>query len=116
MLDELTTATALAAGGPADTPCRWLATRVAPGCAKTAAIKNKTGAGGQLAVRLAKNAKPAGMALLQTPMPILALCPHVDKKPAHEPLVDQMPAALAFVFEFTLNLLWLCFDFALTLL
>jgi tripartite-type tricarboxylate transporter receptor subunit TctC len=51
------------------------------GYTKTAYVENKTGAGGQIAIQFVKAQNPDGLTLLQTPMSMLGIYPHIYKKP-----------------------------------
>lgn len=73
---------------------------MAPGYAKTAFVENKTGAGGQIAIQFAKAAPADGTVLLQTPMSMLGIYPHIYKKLSYDPINDVMPVSLGCTFDF----------------
>lgn len=90
----------LSAGGTSDTICRRVAERLAPGYARVAVVENKTGAGGQIAVQTVKAAPPDGNTVLQTPMSMLGVYPHIYKKLPYDPVADVLPVALGCTFDF----------------
>jgi tripartite-type tricarboxylate transporter receptor subunit TctC len=87
-------------GGTSDAICRRVAERIAPGYAKAAFVENKTGAGGQIAVQFVKNAAPDGATVLQTPMSMLGIYPHIYKKLPYDPVADLTPVSLGCTFDF----------------
>jgi tripartite-type tricarboxylate transporter receptor subunit TctC len=88
-------------GGTSDTICRRVAERLrASGYAKNAVVENKAGAGGQIAVQFMKTVPADGTAILQTPMSMLGIYPHIYKKLQYDPLVDVVPVSLGAVFDF----------------
>ncbi|PKO42995.1 MAG: twin-arginine translocation pathway signal protein [Betaproteobacteria bacterium HGW-Betaproteobacteria-3] len=92
--------TGFSAGGTSDTLCRRVASRLSTAYAKTAVVENKTGAGGQIAVQAVKGAAPDGATILQTPMSMLGVYPHIYRKLPYDPLADLTPASLACTFDF----------------
>jgi tripartite-type tricarboxylate transporter receptor subunit TctC len=87
-------------GGTSDAICRRVAERIAPAYAKAAFVENKTGAGGQIAVQFVKNAAPDGATILQTPMSMLGIYPHIYKKLPYDPVADLAPVSLGCTFDF----------------
>lgn len=93
--------TGFAAGGTSDTLCRRVADKLpGTGYTKAAYVENKTGAGGQIAIQFVKSQNPDGLTLLQTPMSMLGIYPHIYKKLAYDPVADLSPVSLACVFDF----------------
>ena len=87
-------------GGTSDTICRRVAERLKPGYAKTVVVENRSGAGGQIAIQHMKTQVPDGTTLLQTPMSMLGIYPHIYKKLGYDPVADLTPASLGAVFDF----------------
>ena len=92
--------TGFAAGGTSDTLCRRLAARLQGSYAKSVIVENHTGAGGQIAIQAMKTLPADGSAILQTPMSMLGIYPHIYKKLAYDPLADLTPVSLGCVFDF----------------
>ncbi|SCK15478.1 Tripartite-type tricarboxylate transporter, receptor component TctC [Variovorax sp. HW608] len=92
--------TGFAAGGTSDTLCRRLAARMTGSYAKTVVVDNRTGAGGQIAIQVIKTLPADGSAILQTPMSMLGIYPHIYKKLPYDPLKDLAPVSLGCVFDF----------------
>jgi len=93
--------TGFAAGGTSDTICRRVADKLpGTGYTKAAFVENKTGAGGQIAIQFVKSQNPDGQTLLQTPMSMLGIYPHIYKKLAYDPVNDLTPVSLGCVFDF----------------
>lgn len=99
-VDTLKIVTGFPPGGTSDTICRRVAERLAPGYARVAVVENKTGAGGQIAVQTVKAAPPDGNTVLQTPMSMLGVYPHIYKKLPYDPVADVLPVALGCTFDF----------------
>lgn len=99
-VESLKIVTGFTPGGTSDTICRRMAERLVPGYAKAAYVENKTGAGGQIAVQFVKAAPPDGNTILQTPMSMLGIYPHIYKKLPYDPVADVMPVTLGCVFDF----------------
>ena len=87
-------------GGTSDTICRRVASKLAPGYGKSVVVENRAGAGGQIAVQSMKQMPADGTAILQTPMSMLGLYPHIYKKLQYDPQTDVMPVSLGAVFDF----------------
>lgn len=92
--------TGFAPGGTSDTLCRRLAARMTGSYAKTVVVENRTGAGGQIAIQAIKGMPADGSNILQTPMSMLGIYPHIYKKLPYDPLNDVTPLSLACVFDF----------------
>ncbi len=99
-LETVKIVTGFPPGGTSDAICRRVAERIAPGYAKAAFVENKTGAGGQIAVQFVKNAAPDGATVLQTPMSMLGIYPHIYRKLPYDPVADLMPVSLGCTFDF----------------
>ncbi|MFM8609557.1 MAG: Bug family tripartite tricarboxylate transporter substrate binding protein [Burkholderiaceae bacterium] len=99
-VDTLKIVTGFPPGGTSDTICRRVAERLAPGYARVAVVENKTGAGGQIAVQTVKAAAPDGNTVLQTPMSMLGVYPHIYKKLPYDPVADVLPVTLGCTFDF----------------
>ena len=87
-------------GGTSDTICRRVASKLAPGYGKSVVVENRAGAGGQIAVQTFKTMAPDGAALLQTPMSMLGVYPHIYKKLQYDPVNDVVPVSLGATFDF----------------
>lgn len=100
-VETLRVITGFPPGGTSDTICRRVAERLrSSGYAKNAVVENKAGAGGQIAVQFMKSVPADGTAILQTPMSMLGIYPHIYKKLQYDPLVDVVPVSLGAVFDF----------------
>lgn len=91
--------TGFAAGGTADVISRRAAEKMQPGYARTVLVENRTGAGGQIAVQYVKAAASDGATVLQTPMSMLCIYPHIYKKLPYDPVADLSPVSLGAVFD-----------------
>ena len=99
--ESLKIITGFTPGGTSDAICRRVAEKIAPtSYAKTAFVENKTGAGGQIAVQFVRSAAPDGTTILQTPMSMLGIYPHIYKKLPYDPVNDLMPVSLGCIFDF----------------
>jgi len=101
-IDTLKIVTGFAAGGTSDTTCRRLGEKLRGTYAKNTVVENRTGAGGQIVIQSLKTAAADGTTLLQTPMSMLGIYPHIYKKLPYDPVADLMPVSLACVFDFAL--------------
>jgi tripartite-type tricarboxylate transporter receptor subunit TctC len=99
-IETLKVITGFPPGGTSDAICRRVADRLAGGYAKAAFVENKTGAGGQIAIQFVKAAAPDGATLLQTPMSMLGIYPHIYKKLPYDPVADLAPVSLGCTFDF----------------
>lgn len=87
-------------GGTSDTICRRVAAKMSPGYGKSVVVENRTGAGGQIAIQGVKAMAPDGTTLLQTPMSMLGIYPHIYKKLPYDPIADLTPVSLGCTFDF----------------
>ncbi len=100
-LESLKIVTGFPPGGTSDAICRRVAEKIAPSTyAKTALVENKSGAGGQIAILFVRSAPADGATLLQTPMSMLGIYPHIYKKLPYDPVADLAPVTLGAVFDF----------------
>ena len=87
-------------GGTSDTICRRVAAKMPAGYAKAAVVDNRTGAGGQIAIQALKQLPNDGSVILQTPMSMLGIYPHIYKKLPYDPMADVTPVSLGATFDF----------------
>lgn len=87
-------------GGTSDTICRRVAARLPAGYARSAVVENRTGAGGQLAIQALRQMPNDGSVILQTPMSMLGIYPHIYKKLPYDPVADVVPCSLGCTFDF----------------
>ena len=87
-------------GGTSDTISRRVAAKLSPGYGKSVQVENRTGAGGQLAIQAMRQMPSDGSVILQTPMSMLGIYPHIYKKLPYDPVADVTPASLGAVFDF----------------
>lgn len=99
-LESVKLVTGFSAGGTSDTICRRVADKLRTGYARSAVVENKTGAGGQIAIQAMKGAPADGSVVLQTPMSMLGIYPHIYKKLPYDPLADVVPVSLGCIFDF----------------
>ncbi|MBO9642716.1 MAG: Bug family tripartite tricarboxylate transporter substrate binding protein [Pseudacidovorax sp.] len=99
-LDLARIVTGFAAGGTSDTLCRRLAARMTGGYARSIVVENRTGAGGQIAIQAMKTLPPDGSWMLQTPMSMLGIYPHIYKQLKYDALKDVTPVSIACTFDF----------------
>lgn len=99
-LESVKLVTGFSPGGTSDTICRRVADKLRTGYARTAVVENKTGAGGQIAIQSMKGQPADGSVILQTPMSMLGIYPHIYKKLAYDPLTDVVPVSLGCTFDF----------------
>lgn len=99
-VDTLRIITGFPPGGTSDTICRKVADKMAPGYARVAVVENRTGAGGQIAAQAVKAAPADGNTVLQTPMSILGVYPHIYRKLPYDPVGDFLPVTLGCTFDF----------------
>jgi tripartite-type tricarboxylate transporter receptor subunit TctC len=92
--------TGFAAGGTSDALCRRLAARLSGSYAKSVVVENRTGAGGQIAIQAIKGMAADGSNILQTPMSMLGIYPHIYKRLPYDALKDVTPVTLGCVFDF----------------
>jgi tripartite-type tricarboxylate transporter receptor subunit TctC len=98
--DTVKVITGFPPGGTSDTICRRVASKLAPGYGKSVVVENRAGAGGQIAIQGMKQMPADGTAILQTPMSMLGIYPHIYKKLQYDPINDVTPVSLGAVFDF----------------
>jgi tripartite-type tricarboxylate transporter receptor subunit TctC len=98
--DSVKIVTGFAPGGTADAISRRVASKLAPDYGKTVVVENRVGAGGRIAVQSFKTMAPDGTALLQTPMSMLGVYPHIYKNLPYDPVNDVTPVSLGATFDF----------------
>ena len=87
-------------GGTSDTICRRVAAKMAPGYGRSVVVENRTGAGGQIAIQGVRTMAPDGATILQTPMSMLGIYPHIYRKLPYDPVADLTPVSLGCTFDF----------------
>jgi len=87
-------------GGTSDTICRRVAAKMAPGYGRSVVVENRTGAGGQIAIQGVRNMAPDGTTILQTPMSMLGIYPHIYRRLPYDPVADLTPVTLGCTFDF----------------
>ncbi len=87
-------------GGAPDFVARRLAEQLAGKLAKTVVVDNRPGAGGRIAVDIARRAPADGATLLLNPAGVLTINPHSYKKLNYEPFKDFAPISLAAQIDF----------------
>jgi tripartite-type tricarboxylate transporter receptor subunit TctC len=87
-------------GGTSDTICRRVAAKMAPGYGRSVVVENRTGAGGQIAIQGVRTLAPDGATILQTPMSMLGIYPHIYRKLPYDPVADLTPVTLGCTFDF----------------
>lgn len=80
-------------GGTADALARVLTPLLSPIVGSPVIVENKPGAAGQLAATAVRQASPTEMNFLLTPSSVLALTPHLYKKPLFDSMRDFNPVA-----------------------
>lgn len=99
-IEQVKVLTGFPPGGTSDTICRRVAAKLAPGYARSAVVENRTGAGGQLAIQALRQLPNDGSVILQTPMSMLGIYPHIYKKLPYDPVADVVPCSLGCTFDF----------------
>jgi tripartite-type tricarboxylate transporter receptor subunit TctC len=99
-LETVKVVTGFPPGGTSDTLCRRVASKLAPGYGKSVVVENRPGAGGQIAIQTFKTAAPDGTSILQTPMSMLGIYPHIYKKLQYDPVADLTPVSQGATFDF----------------
>ncbi len=100
VFDQVKVVTGFPPGGTSDTICRRVAAKLAPGYGKSVVVENRTGAGGQIAVQSMRQSPADGSVILQTPMSMLGIYPHIYKKLPYDPATDVVPVSLGATFDF----------------
>src|SRR2546430_15162985 len=80
-------------GGTADVLARVLTPLLSPIVGSPVIVENKSGASDQLAATAVRQASSTEMNFLLTPSSVLALTPHLYKKPLFDPMRDFKPVA-----------------------
>jgi len=101
-LDNVRIITGFPPGGTSDTICRRVAARLAPGYGRSVVVENRTGAGGQIAIQAVRTMAPDGATILQTPMSMLGIYPHIYRRLPYDPVADLTPVTLGCTFDFGL--------------
>ena len=92
--------TGFAAGGTSDVTCRRIGEKLAPGYARSVVVENRTGAAGQIVITLMKTMPNDGSTMMQTPMSMLGIYPHIYSKLAYDPKTDVVPVSMLCSFDF----------------
>jgi tripartite-type tricarboxylate transporter receptor subunit TctC len=83
-----------APGGGSDIVARLMAEQLRGSYAPQVVVENRPGASTRLGADAVKTATPDGATILQTPMPVMSLFPHVfPKSTRYDALVDFIPVA-----------------------
>ncbi len=98
--DQVRIITGFTPGGTSDTICRRVAARLQPAYGRSVVVENRTGAGGQIAITAVKSMPADGSVILQTPMSMLGIYPHIYKKLPYDPVADLTPVTQGAVFDF----------------
>ena len=101
-LDNVKIITGFPPGGTSDTICRRVAAKMAPSYGRSVVVENRTGAGGQLAIQAVRTMAPDGATILQTPMSMLGIYPHIYRRLPYDPVADLTPVSLGCTFDFGL--------------
>ena len=101
-LDNVKIITGFPPGGTSDTICRRVAAKMAPGYGRSVVVENRTGAGGQIAIQAVRTMAPDGATILQTPMSMLGIYPHIYRRLPYDPVADLTPVTLGCTFDFGL--------------
>ena len=88
------------AGGAPDLVARRLADQLAGKLAKAVIVDNRPGAGGRIAIDIARQSPADGSTLLLNPAGVLTINPHVYKKLNYDPFKDFAPLSLAATIDF----------------
>lgn len=87
-------------GGAPDLVARRLADQLSGKLAKAVIVDNRPGAGGRIAVDIARQSPADGLTLLLNPAGVLTINPHSYKKLNYEPFNDFAPVSLAAMIDF----------------
>ena len=99
-LDNVKIITGFPPGGTSDTICRRVAAKMTPGYGRSVVVENRTGAGGQIAIQAVRTMAPDGATILQTPMSMLGIYPHIYRRLPYDPVADLTPVTLGCTFDF----------------
>jgi len=91
-----------APGGSSDVTARLLVDQMR-GYASTIIIDNRPGAGGRIAVEVAKAGTPDGSVLLLSPASMIVLYPHLYKPLGYDPVQDLIAVTTVCAFPFVLS-------------
>jgi len=91
-----------APGGSSDVTARLLVDQMR-GYASTIIIDNRPGAGGRIAVEVAKAGTPDGSVLLLSPASMIVLYPHLYKPLGYDPVQDLVAITTVCAFPFVLS-------------
>lgn len=100
VLETVKIITGFPPGGTSDTICRRVAAKLAPGYARNVLVENRTGAGGQIAIQSVRGLPSDGTTILQTPMSMLGIYPHIYRRLPYDPVADLTPVSLGCTFDF----------------
>ena len=92
--------TGFAAGGTSDVTCRRIGEKLAPAYARSVVVENRTGAAGQIVITLMKTMPADGSTMMQTPMSMLGIYPHIYSKLPYDPKKDVVPVSMLSTFDF----------------
>ena len=102
-LETVRIVTGYPVGGTSDTLCHLIAEGITgTAYAKTAAVDNRSGDGGQRAVQAMLGAPTDGSVLLETPAAVLILYPHVRKKLGYTEPASVTAVTMACTLEFAI--------------
>lgn len=87
-------------GGAPDLISRRLAEQLTGKLARAVIVDNRPGAGGRIAVDIARQSPADGLTLLLNPAGVLTINPHTYKKLNYDPFKDFAPVSLAAVIDF----------------
>ena len=87
-----------APGGGTDTASRIIAKKLGESLGQSVLVENKPGAGGNIATDLVVKAAPDGYTILLASVGSMAITPHLEPKPAYDPLRDLAPITMAVMF------------------
>jgi hypothetical protein len=99
-LENVKIITGFTPGGTSDTICRRVALKLQPAYGRNVVVENRSGAGGQLAIQAVKSMSNDGTVILQTPMSMLGIYPHIYKKLPYGPVGDLTPVSQGAIFDF----------------
>ncbi|NML47602.1 tripartite tricarboxylate transporter substrate binding protein [Ramlibacter sp. G-1-2-2] len=80
-----------AAGGPADTQARWVATKLAAALGQPVVVDDRGGAGGIVGTQAVVNAAPDGYTLLFSSVGAIAIAPYLMSKVPYDPATALAP-------------------------
>ena len=93
--------TGFSAGGTSDVTCRRIGEKLSSSSyARSVVVENRTGAAGQIVITLMKTMPNDGSVMMQTPMSMLGIYPHIYRKLAYDPKTDIVPVSRLCSFDF----------------